>query len=229
NPRNAASSEPRPFANTDLSNSPAPTSERAPFPDGVAVWQDCPEATVDICFVHGLTGNRDSTWTAHGQQKPWPKTLLPLRLPRARLLTYGYDAYVVRKSAASANRLVDRAANLLTDLTNERASHNASSRRLVFVAHSLGGLVCKEAILLSRNNPDTHLRGLFDYIVGIAFMGTPHRGSWMADWAKIPASSLGLLKSTNKSLLAVLETDSQLLESGQARFWSMVRDVREDG
>jgi hypothetical protein len=50
----------------------------------------------------------------------------------------------------------------------------------------------------------------------------------MADWAKIPASSLGF-SSTNKSLLAVLETDSQLLESGQARFWSMVRDVREGG
>ncbi|KAK3934879.1 Alpha/Beta hydrolase protein [Diplogelasinospora grovesii] len=227
--RNAASSEPRHVTNTDPSTHPAPTSERAPFPDGVAVWHDCPEATVGICFVHGLTGNRDSTWTAHAQQEPWPKTLLPLRLPRARLLTYGYDAYVVRKSAASANRMVDHAANLLTDLTNERASHNASSRRLVFVAHSLGGLVCKEAILLSRNNPDTHLRGLFDYVIGIAFMGTPHRGSWMAAWAKIPASSLGLLKSTNKSLLAVLETESQLLESGQARFWSMVRDVREGG
>ncbi|KAB5581148.1 hypothetical protein GE09DRAFT_1085225, partial [Coniochaeta sp. 2T2.1] len=223
------SSEPRPTANTDPSTAPVPTSERAPFPDGVAVWHDCPDATVDICFVHGLTGNRDSTWTTHGQREPWPKTLLPPRLPRARLLTYGYDAYVVRKSAASANRLIDHAANLLTDLTNDRASHNASSRRLVFVAHGLGGLVCKEAVLLSRNNPAAHLRGMFHCVVGIAFMGTPHRGSWMTDWAKIPASALGLLKSTNKSLLAILETHSQLLESGQARFWSMVREVRESG
>ncbi|RYP06025.1 hypothetical protein DL765_009639 [Monosporascus sp. GIB2] len=225
-----SSSELRPIANNDRSNSPARSPWRAPlFPDGVAVWHDCPDATVDICFVHGLTGNRDSTWTADRQFEPWPKTLLPPRLPRARLLTYGYDAYVVRKSATSANRLVDHAANLLTDLTNERASHNASSRRLVFVAHSLGGLVCKEAILLSRNNPEAHLRGIFDCVVGVVFMGTPHRGSWMADWAKIPASALGLLKSTNKSLLAILETHNQLLESGQARFWSMVREVREGG
>ena len=27
-----------------------------PFPDGVKVLYDCPDATVDICFVHGLTG-----------------------------------------------------------------------------------------------------------------------------------------------------------------------------
>lgn len=29
-----------------------------------------PDATVDICFVHGLTGNRESTWTAAGQSEP---------------------------------------------------------------------------------------------------------------------------------------------------------------
>src|SRR6516162_5425660 len=97
--------------------------------DGVEVWYDCPGATVDVCFVHGLTGNRDSTWTAHGQSTPWPKTLLPSNLPRARLLTYGYDAYIVRKSVASTNRLIDHATNLLNDLTNDRASYNASSRR----------------------------------------------------------------------------------------------------
>ncbi|KAB5515049.1 hypothetical protein GE09DRAFT_1179664 [Coniochaeta sp. 2T2.1] len=123
------------------------------------IFYDYPDATVDICFVYGLTGNRDNT------------------CPGGRLLTYGYDAYVVRKSATSANRLIDYAANLFTDLTNDRVSYNASSRRFVFVVYSLGGLVCKEAVLLSRNNPTAHLRGIFDCVVGIAFMGTPYRGS----------------------------------------------------
>src|SRR5437667_5348153 len=91
------------------------------------------------------------------------------------------------------------------DLTTDRNSCDASSRPLIFVTHSLGGLVCKEAILLSRNNPEFHLRGIFDYTKGIVFMGTPHKGSWMADWTKIPATALGLVKSTNKSLLKILE------------------------
>jgi hypothetical protein len=197
--------------------------------DGIKVWYDCPDATVDICFVHGLTGNRDTTWTGSKQSTPWPTILLPPKLPRARLLTWGYDSFVVQVSVASKNRLIDHAMNLLIDLTNDRASCGASDRPLIFVAHSLGGLVCKETILTSRHNPEIHLRDVFQHTVGIIFMGTPHRGSWMADWMRIPASSLGVFKSTNKSLLQVLETDDQLLESIQVKFWSMVREQRESG
>ncbi|KAI6771494.1 hypothetical protein HG531_009119 [Fusarium graminearum] len=209
-----------------------PPSESIPvsfFPDGVEVLHECRDAAVDICFVHGLTGSRVSTWTAHGQSKPWPETLLPPKLSRARILTYGYDAYIVRKSVASTNGLIDHAANLLNDLSTDRAYSDASSRPIIFVAHSLGGLVCKEAILLSRNNPEPHLQGIFDYTKGIIFLGTPHRGSWMAKWADIPASALGVVKSINKSLLKILETDNKYLESVQDRFWSMVREQQKAG
>ncbi|KAI0123435.1 hypothetical protein BJ170DRAFT_660272, partial [Xylariales sp. AK1849] len=199
------------------------------FPDGIKVLHDCPDATIDICFVHGLTGNRESTWTAHGQSAPWPKTLLPPKLANARILTYGYDAYVAPKGVAGSNRLIDHATNLLRDLSNERADYNASSRPLIFVAHSLGGLVCKKAILDSRYNPEDYLRGIFHSTKGIAFMGTPHRGAWMADWAKIPVFALGFFKSTNRTLLDVLQRDNQLLESLQNDFLRMIRGLERDG
>jgi hypothetical protein len=118
--------------------------------------------------------------------------------------------------------------NLLADLATDRASCDAS-RPLIFVAHSLGGLVCKEAILLSRNNPETHLQTIFNCTKGILFMGTPHRGAWMADWARTPASVLNLAVPTNKSLLEILETDGQFLESIQVRFWSMIRELWQAG
>ncbi len=228
--------EPAPVATLSHSQPPASTdsspSETLPvprFPDGVKVLHDCPDATVDICFVHGLTGDRESTWTAEGQSTPWPKTLIPPRLEKARILTYGYDAYIVRASVASANRLNDHARNLLTKLTTNRELNDASSRALIFVAHSLGGLVCKEAILLSRNNPEPHLRRIFDCIMGVVFMGTPHKGAWMANWASIPVSALGLVKSVNKPLLEVLDTKNQYLESIQSRFMEMLRQRQSDG
>ncbi|KAK3353670.1 hypothetical protein B0T25DRAFT_219397 [Lasiosphaeria hispida] len=164
--------------NHRLRQSRAPKIPSIPsFPDGVKVLHDCPNATVDICFIHSLTGNRETTWTADGRDTPWPTTLLPPKLSSARILTYGYDAYVVQKSAASTSRLIDHAANFLNDLTGDRRLNKALSRPLVFAAHSLGGLVCKQVILLSRNNPEYHLRDMFDCFKGIVFMGTPHRGA----------------------------------------------------
>lgn len=51
----------------------------------------------------------------------------------------------------------------------------------------------------------------------------------MAKWASIPATALGFVKSTSKSLLKILETDNQFLESIQVRFWAMIRELREGG
>ncbi|KAH6957872.1 Alpha/Beta hydrolase protein [Ilyonectria sp. MPI-CAGE-AT-0026] len=209
------------------SSKPGPLASS--FPDGIKVLHDCPEATVDVCFVHGLSGNRDKTWTVHGEATSWPKALLPPALPRARIITFGYDAYMVRSPVVSSNRLIDHATNLLADLTSDRAIHKATHRPLIFIAHSVGGIVCKEAVLLSRNNPEVHLRSVFKFLEGIVFMGTPHRGSWMADWAKIPASALGLVRSTNKSLLDILDTNDQFLESIQLMFLAMLRELRESG
>ncbi|EXJ73365.1 uncharacterized protein A1O5_03125, partial [Cladophialophora psammophila CBS 110553] len=198
---------------------------------GIKVLHDLPNAAVDVCFVHGLTGNRDSTWTAKGQPQPWSQALLPSRLCRSRVLTYGYDAYVTRGlgTVASSNRLTDHASNFLNDLTTNGAADDALWRPLIFVAHSLGGLVCKEMILASRNNPESHLKAVFAATKGIIFMGTPHTGRWMADWASIPAEALGVIISTNKSLLKVLQTNDPFLKSIQHRFLAMIRDIPSSG
>lgn len=51
----------------------------------------------------------------------------------------------------------------------------------------------------------------------------------MAAWARIPASALEIVKSTNKSLLSTLETEDNYLQSIQDRFWSMVREQQKAG
>ncbi|KAF5977752.1 hypothetical protein FCOIX_6349 [Fusarium coicis] len=199
------------------------------FPDGAKIWHSPEDAKLDICFIHGLSGNRDKTWTAPGQPNPWPTELLPSRLAKARLLTYGYDAYVLRKSVSSTNRLIDHANNLLHDLAAERTSSGIIDRPLIFVVHSFGGIVCKTAFIVSRQNPEAHLRQISNCTRGIAFLGTPHRGSWAADWAKIPAWSLGQVKSTNRSILDVLQINNQYLEFIQTSFLTMLRDLDKKG
>ncbi|KAK1774776.1 hypothetical protein QBC45DRAFT_424049 [Copromyces sp. CBS 386.78] len=198
------------------------------FPDGIEVWHDCENAAVDICFIHGLTGDRNHTWTSDGQSEPWPKKLLPPKLPNARILTYGYDAYVVARggSGPSSNRLSDHGQNLISDLAGDRAGSNAAATRrpIIFVTHSLGGLVCKKGLLISRASGRQDYQQISEDTRGVIFMGTPHRGSWLAGLAEIPVSMLRLFMSSNKTLLDVLGTSSEFLDDINNGFFGMVRD-----
>lgn len=200
------------------------------FPYGIDVWVPCEDAVIDICFIHGLTGSRDSTWTAKGETEPWPKRFLPTELEelKARILAYGYDAYPVRWGMASTKRLTEHAESFLGALTANRARAKASNRPLIIVAHSLGGLVAKEAVILSKNSPETHLKTVFHMTKGIVFMGTPHTGSPIAKWAHLPAEIFGMVKSTNADLLRVLKMDDEMLNSVNTMFGYILRIMRED-
>jgi hypothetical protein len=204
---------------------PIPSS----FPDGVKVLHECDDAIIDVCFVHGINGDRMITWTAYGQTEPWPKTLLPDQISRARILTYGYDAYIASKSVTGSNRLIDHATNLVTDLTADRACCGASSRPLIFVTHRLGVLVCQDAIQISRDNPERHRQDIFLHLKGIIFMGTPREGSRMTDRAKMPASTLDLFTSTNQSLLLKFKAGDGLAESILLKLFATAWQQREAG
>jgi hypothetical protein len=74
-----------------------------------------------IIFIHGLTGDREKTWKAKAATSPWPKTLLPSKVPNARVLTFGYDAYVADlRGMVSKNRIGNHAMNLLAAIATYR-------------------------------------------------------------------------------------------------------------
>ena len=127
------------------------------------------------------------------------------------------------EGVSSGNLLIDYARNLVSELTTNRRASNAENRPLIFVVHSLGGLVTKKGLLLSHDNREDHLQGIFKCTKSIIFMGTPHRGSWMADWAKILDTALGVVKSVNGRLLKTLASDGELLESIQEDFARLLR------
>lgn len=205
----------------------AASSSPKPPPLGIKVLHDNSDATVDICFVHGLGGHRETTWTGDGQTKPWSQVFLPASLPTARVLTFGYDSAIIHlSSVASSNRLDGHAKNLLNDLAGARLGAGKSSRPLIFVAHSLGGLVCKRALLRAQNNTEDHVKKIFACARGILFLGTPHQGSWMARCAKIPVKAISFVKSANVSMLAILQSDNDHLKTIYDEFLILLR-VRE--
>jgi hypothetical protein len=72
----------------------------------------------------------------------WPADLLPTKLPNSRILMFGYDTKVTKfmASATNKNSILSHSKDLLFALRRERVLN----RPLIFVAHSLGGIVLKE-------------------------------------------------------------------------------------
>ncbi|OTA69235.1 hypothetical protein K449DRAFT_305367, partial [Hypoxylon sp. EC38] len=102
--------------------------------------------------------------------KLWLKDFLPKRLPHARILLFGYNSNVAFGTAAAGVR--EHAENLLNLLEESRDTD--PERPLMFICHSLGGLLVKRALFHSNNDITYQTIGKSTF--GIAFFGTPHRG-----------------------------------------------------
>lgn len=100
-------------------------------------------ALVDIITVHGLAGHPQNTWTNFSTQHYWPSKSLPEDIPKSRIMAFGYSTSnsPFHKSTAIIS---DIAKQLLSHLINKRNSEAQERRPIIFVAHSLGGIVIKE-------------------------------------------------------------------------------------
>lgn len=108
------------------------------YPNG-----DDSAALVDIITVHGLAGHPQNTWTNFSTQHYWPSKSLPEDIPKSRIMAFGYSTSnsPFHKSTAIIS---DIAKQLLSHLINKRKSEAQRRRPIIFVAHSLGGIVIKE-------------------------------------------------------------------------------------
>ncbi|KAK1730086.1 uncharacterized protein BDZ83DRAFT_567017, partial [Colletotrichum acutatum] len=194
-----------------------------------------------IVFIHGLKGHREKTWTSDKASEPWPKALLPSEIPNARILAYGYDADVAKATEmVSVSRIRDHAATFLKRLTNFRDRTDSVGRsrffnvlslrvRIIFVCHSLGGLVCQAVRALARAYTREHLKEVLEATRGILFLGTPHHGSALAVWAERLGKSVGVLKQTNTEILGVLRPESEVLAEIQDNFHNMTQSQTQEG
>ena len=143
----------------------------------------------------------------------WPKDLLWVVIPDIRIYTWGYDADIASLSSASRNTIHQHARNLLSDLVDLRAESEHNQRPLIFVVHSLGGIIVKAAINLSRSTEGTKEKEIAPATSGVCFLGTPHRGSRSATIGKIAFQiTKAAGKSPNTKVLQGLERNSETLD-----------------
>ncbi|KAE8446919.1 hypothetical protein EG329_011550 [Mollisiaceae sp. DMI_Dod_QoI] len=149
----------------------------------------------------------------------WPYHLLPDDCPNARILTWGYDSDISKFFSGSANKnsIFSHSRDLLEDLSWER--RHESKRPIIFVAHSLGGIIIKDLLLRANESNDERHQDLCNSAIATLFLGTPHRGSTYADMGETVrrvASIVGF--DTASQNIQALEVDGALLENCDERF-----------
>lgn len=122
------------------------TTSKSEEQHGMFVFADKNEfaqGIIDIIAIHGLNGHYRDTWTA-ATGSNWLETedFLPAQIPNARILSYGYNSTVqFSKSEADIGVFAEQ---LLESVMLYRRTNVEQSRPVVFLCHSLGGIVFKK-------------------------------------------------------------------------------------
>lgn len=125
-------------------------------------------------------------------------------------LTFGYDSHVSHGLSGPVNKsnISQHGLTLLNAILNQR--HDCPDRPAIFVAHSLGGLLVKQALVESwKAEQDGQKRNLHKPCKAIIFLGSPHRGSSDASWGLMFANIAKAAQfDVNKSILNELDPSS---------------------
>ncbi len=142
----------------------------------------------DLLFIHGLGGDGLSTWR-HDQDNSafWP-SWVGIKFPEIGVWSLDYAASPTkwnrflgwfsrsRHDKGHSMALPDRALQVL-DLMVQRGF---GQRAIVFVCHSLGGLLTKQILRTSADASEIRERAVFTHTRGLLFLATPHAGADLA-------------------------------------------------
>ncbi len=161
--------------------------------------------TADIIFVHGLGGDALSTWHPQNKKEKQNSWLSWLGddFKDAGVWSLNYEVEPFRWKG-NTMPLADRAINIL-DLLND---YDLGDRPLIFITHSLGGLVVKQLLRHGYDFGNPDWRKMVGQTKGIVFLSTPHSGADIANWMKYIGGVLG----TSVSVKELEANNSRLLE-----------------
>ncbi|XP_036173069.1 protein SERAC1 isoform X2 [Myotis myotis] len=147
----------------------------------------------DVLFIHGLMGAAFKTWRQQDQALTekvsgdetryttcWPKTWLARDCPALRIISVEYDTSLSdwRARCPTERKSIAFRSN---ELLQKLRAAGVGDRPMVWVSHSMGGLLVKKMLLEASQNPE--MNTVIDNTRGIIFYSVPHHGSHLADYS----------------------------------------------
>jgi len=103
----------------------------------------------------------------------WIRDVLPKSLPGVRAIVYGYNTTLV--GSKSFQSMSNIAQTLISQLKSGGWNIASSSKPIIFLAHSLGGLVLKDAIVQMADRENS-VREILENLRGAVMFGVPSLG-----------------------------------------------------
>lgn len=135
----------------------------------------------------------------------WLRDELPKDLHRTRVITYGYDTQLDTASFQNIQDLATAFKNKLRAFGFE----SASAKPIVFLAHSLGGIILKQAFIQAMNS---RIPTLLENTKACMCFGVPNRGMTVDQLATL------VYGYPTKSLVHDLSVESKELEEIDRQF-----------
>ncbi|KAI0904415.1 ribonuclease-like protein p/mrp subunit [Ustulina deusta] len=222
------------------SNSSGATAERGPSNDegaALTVVYRGENPDVDIVAVHGINGDAFNTFSTKSNNRFWlgDHDMLPRDVPNSRIMTYRYPASVATLlGGTSSDRILQHAQTMVAELVADRELEDATERPIIFVCHSLGGIIVKRALVYSASRTSRHINHLHSIYVstyGLLFFGTPHQGSGTANLVTFAQRIIDVLipsklVDTQAQLLDALREGSEVLQEITDNFAPLMKDLR---
>ncbi|OHF02533.1 hypothetical protein CORC01_02228 [Colletotrichum orchidophilum] len=174
------------------------------------VVEDTQDDRIDCVVVSGLSSHPFGSWKERGGQFMWlvdDDTAFPSNV---RVLLYGYDTSLF--GSESFQTVTDIGERLATSVRSVRSlstdSTKVKPRPIVFIAHSLGGLVVKEAIHSLAKKDDSNAKCIY----GLVFFCVPHQGLLVEPWLRL------ISEQPNRQLVENLKPKSPYLKKLDKNF-----------
>jgi len=181
---------------------------------------------VDVVFVHGLMGGVFYTWRQQDKDNErelsdnqisednysycWPRDWLAEDAGHVRVIGCDFDSYLSQWGGSCPTQsftqtLEERSEDMMRKLRQA----GVGNRPVIFVGHSMGGLIIKKMLTSAQDSQDEATKKLSENTKGVVFYSTPHEGSQIASLNSIikyfffPSVEVQELEMNNPDLLSL--------------------------
>jgi pimeloyl-ACP methyl ester carboxylesterase len=155
-----------------------------------------------IVFVHGFGSDAKAAWTSDRTGAYWPQLILrDGELSSYAVLTTSYNSPPLRLGAT-----IEQTAEALGTALKDEGIYTRFSQ-IIFIAHSMGGLIVRRMLVLLRNSGDD---AALQRVAAVFFFATPTSGARLADlagWISVNPQAHDLETSDVNTFLQSLDND----------------------